>query len=105
MKMKQVKRRVLMLSMILALGVLSAHAQDTYNYFDGSRGLFSKGQNAENGGEYGMKGSLTGIQGNSEEGLFNYGIGEPEAPLGSGVVMLVAASLGYAVLRKKEDEQ
>ena len=39
-----------------------------------------------------------------EDGISNYGIGE-DVPLGSGIVLLIGAGLGYAVLKKKEDEQ
>ena len=36
-------------------------------------------------------------------GITNQGIGE--APLGSGLVILLGAGLGYVALKKKEDEQ
>lgn len=35
-------------------------------------------------------------------GMDNYGIGE-EAPLGSGIALLLVAGLGYVALKKKED--
>ena len=37
------------------------------------------------------------------DGLDNYNIGEEEAPLGSGIAILLAAGLGYVALKKKED--
>ena len=40
------------------------------------------------------------------EGITNYGIGESnDAPLGSGLFILLGAGLGYVALKKKEDEQ
>jgi len=38
------------------------------------------------------------------DGITNQGIGDP-APLGSGLVILLGAGLGYVALKKKEDEQ
>ena len=38
------------------------------------------------------------------KGITNYGIGESsDAPLGSGLFILLGAGLGYAALKKKED--
>ena len=37
-----------------------------------------------------------------EEDIENYGLGE-EAPLGSGLFILLGAGLGYVALKKKED--
>lgn len=37
--------------------------------------------------------------------IINNGIGQSEAPLGSGLVILLGAGLGYVALKKKEDEQ
>lgn len=38
-------------------------------------------------------------------GFSNGNFGEKPAPLGSGLVLLIGAGLGYVVLKKKEDEQ
>ena len=39
-----------------------------------------------------------------EEGISNFGIGEDEnAPLGSGIAIMLVAGLGYVALKKKED--
>ena len=51
------------------------------------------------------RGSLS-IPGNDEEGITNYGIGQDEtSPVGSGLVILLGAGLGYVALKKKEDEK
>ena len=54
--------------------------------------------------------SLLGKQGTGstreqEEGfsITNSGIGQQSAPLGSGLVILLGAGLGYVALKKKED--
>ena len=39
-----------------------------------------------------------------EEGITNDGFGS-DAPIGSGLVILIGAGLGYVALKKKEDEQ
>ena len=38
-----------------------------------------------------------------EGGITNSGIGQQSAPLGSGLVILLGAGLGYVALKKKED--
>ena len=53
--------------------------------------------------ESNSRGALN-VTGNTESGISNYGIGE-EVPVGSGLVILLGASLGYVALKKKEDEQ
>ena len=38
------------------------------------------------------------------DGISNFGIGEDDnAPLGSGIALLIGAGLGYVALKKKED--
>ena len=54
------------------------------NTFLGNRGLFN-----------------INIPGNTDTGITNQGIGE--APLGSGLLILLGAGLGYVALKKKED--
>ena len=76
-------------SMVLESGGLfnSYGSDNADNNFLGNRGLFN-------------------ISGNTNEGISNYGIGETEnTPLGSGLVILIGAGLGYVALKKKEDEQ
>lgn len=53
--------------------------------------------------------SLKGLMNQNRSGeifLFSNGnFGEQPAPLGSGLVLLIGAGLGYVALKKKEDEQ
>ena len=51
----------------------------------------------ESGGN--REGNGTSISG----GISNLGIGQNDAPLGSGIAILLAAGLGYVALKKKED--
>ena len=90
---KQIVRKVTLLSFMLMFGAFSTFAQNG--------GMFGKGQ----GGKYdsNSKGMLdVSISGNDEGGITNGGIGE-ETPLGGGIAILLAAGLGYAALKKKED--
>ena len=92
---KQIVRKVTLLSFMLVFGAFSSFAQN-------NGGLFGKGPG---GNDYsnGSRGMLdVSIGGNDEGGIINSGIGE-EIPLGGGVAILLAAGLGYAALKKKED--
>jgi len=64
-------------------------------------GLFCRGASADN--ETVNNRGLININVNTEDGITNGGIGE--VPLGSGLVILLGAGLGYVALKKKEDEQ
>ena len=64
-------------------------------------GLFCRGASADN--ETFNNRGLININVNTEDGITNGGIGE--VPLGSGLVILLGAGLGYVALKKKEDEQ
>ena len=91
---KQIVRKVTLLSFMLMFGAFSTFAQNG--------GMFGKGQGG-NYDSYNSKGMLdVSISGNDEGGITNGGIGE-ETPLGGGIAILLAAGLGYAALKKKED--
>lgn len=97
MKSKKQKAFVLLMAMVaLMLLPQTSNAQ----YRDDRFGLQEWGQT----GLLGKQGS----GGNRGEGdgfdISNYGYGET-APLGSGLVILLGAGLGYVALKKKEDEQ
>jgi len=56
-----------------------------------------------------LRGNYT-INESTNGGFTNGGFGElepeyPEAPLGSGIAILIGAGLGYVALKKKEDKQ
>ncbi len=98
MFIKKNSLKALALSLGLAAMLLSANnlaAQDG--------GLFSRGATADN--ETSNTRGLMNINLNTEDGITNGNFGEQPAPLGSGLVLLIGAGLGYVALKKKEDEQ
>ena len=97
------KLKALALSMGLGVAMLtatSAQAQ-VINLLDEYYDELDQ-KNSQNAGPL-LRGDYS-ISGNTEEGISNYGIGET-VPMGSGLVILLGAGLGYIALKKKEDEQ
>ena len=92
------KRKAIALSLALAATVLlpqNATAQYDENKYGiqpwfGSSLLGRENDGNRNGESYNIS---------------NYGIGELEVPLGSGIAILIGAGLGYVALKRKEDEQ
>ena len=90
--MKTKKKKAIMLSIGLSAFLLTATNLNAQN--DGNRGLFGRGDNVE-------------YCGNRDGGI---GLGsaeteDPTSPLGSGILALVVASVGYAAMKRKEDKQ
>lgn len=90
---------MLSMAMLVALSLpLGASAQE---------GLFNRGVSDE--AYYGFGGSKnsTSLIGNRDAttGVINNQIFGQEVPMGSGVLILLAAGMGYAALKRKEDEQ
>ena len=101
------KLKSIVLSMVLAAGMMlpiSVSAQDA----ETGGGLLGNGKLYDSdGGLFSTRGL---IYENEEEGFTNGNFGEPEpeypeAPLGSGIAILIGAGLGYVALKKKEDKQ
>ena len=65
-------------------------------------GLFCRGASADN--ETFNNRGLIPINVNTDNGISNDDFGG-EAPLGSGLAILIGAGLGYVALKKKEDKQ
>ena len=90
-------------SLVLAALMLTAKGLSAQNA--DNRGLFGRGKSSADysysGGESFMRKEGSAI---NDGGISNYGIGET-VPLGSGLVLLLGASIGYVALKKKEDEQ
>ena len=85
---------------LMSLLPLGAFAQE--------EGLFQRGMNDE--AYYGFGGTTkkTGLLGDRNvqtTGTINNQIFGQSVPLGSGVLLLIAAGAGYAMLKRKEDEQ
>ena len=97
--------KTIVFSLVLVALTLIANHLNAQN--DGSRGLFGMGKSsADYDYNYNSRGLLdaTGIPGNSEEGISNYGIGET-VPVGSGLLILSLAGAGYAALRRKRSRK
>ena len=87
---------VLVAALVLSANTLSAQG-----------GLFKRVAVAEENG-YGYSGhsqnELLGRSGGTEGIINNQTFGQ-NVPLGSGAVILLSAGIGYALLKRKEDEQ
>ena len=86
----------------LAMAVLLLTTSNLNAQIDGRRGMFGGGAASERMQQ--SRGMLN-VPANSVDGISNYGIGEDEEPLGSGIAFLLAAGLGYAALKRKEDKR
>ena len=100
--MKNTKKtlKAIVLSMVLAAGMflpVGASAQNDVR----PGGLFGLGDFFESGGLFNENDLREGEDGFD---ISNYGIGEDEdAPLGSGLAILLGAGLGYVAFKEKED--
>lgn len=94
--MKNYKKslKTLVFSLGLAVMTLAANNLNAQN-----RGLFGMGETADNSANSGSRGMMD-INDNTGNGIQNDDFG---APLGSGLVILLGAGLGYVALKKKED--
>ena len=89
------------IALSLGLAALMAPAT-TLNAQSRPSGLFgSDPQTNDNS----PKGLMNPNRSGESFGFSNGNFGEQPAPLGSGLVLLIGAGLGYVALKKKEDEQ
>jgi hypothetical protein len=89
-------------AIVLSLGLAALMAPATLNA-QINHGLLQNPYKTESGKNHGMMNSRGDRTEVSNSGSFyNEEFG---APLGSGVLLLLAAGIGYATLKKKEDEQ
>lgn len=103
MKNSKHTMKTLVFSLVLAALTLTANNMIAQN--DGSRGLFGMGGSSadlEYSGGSLMKVGTPNIDDGG--GMTNETFGET-TPLGSGLMILLGAGLGYVALKKKEDEQ
>lgn len=90
-------------AIVLSLGLSAMMAPATLDA-QINRGLLQNPYKDESSKKQGMLRQGSPAEINDNGGITNQGIGEP-APLGSGLVILVGAGLGYVALKRKEDEQ
>ena len=99
MKINKKKLKSIVFAMMVAAGMLlpvSVSAQETA---DRPGGLFGTKEPLNSRGLFGIF-----EKEGEDEGITNDDFGE-QAPLGSGIAILLATGLGYVALKKKEDEQ
>lgn len=110
------KKSLKALALSLGLAALMAPAT-TLNGQSRPGGLFGSDPQTNDNRPKVLFGSDPQTNDNSPKGLMNQNrsgesflfsngnFGEQPAPLGSGLVLLIGAGLGYVALKKKEDEQ
>lgn len=86
----------------LGLAALTLTANNLNAQNDGRRGLFGMGGSSADLEYSGTRGLMNIDDNIGTGGIQNDDFG---APLGSGLVILLGAGLGYVALKKKEDEQ
>lgn len=94
---KKRKKKALVLSLMLAMGLMIPFTTNAQQYNGGNFGLFGRGNDVENNNRNGgMEWSGGGMI-----------VQDPtqEAPIGSELFILMAAGAGYAALKRKEDKQ
>ena len=110
MKIEKRKKKNIVFSMCLALVMLSA--TNVNAQYDGNRGVFGRGESANASPSRGMLnvtgGSITNqTYGSNQDGFGitnqTYGQNE-EAPLGSGLLMMTAAAMGYAAMKRNKKQ-
>ena len=97
------KLKAFVLSM--ALSALLALPTTTFAQREKQGGLFGTDpttKNVPSGGVFNSQGINRDLTPTGD--ISNYGLGET-VPVGSGIVILLGAGLGYVALKKKEDEQ
>ena len=90
--------KTIVFSLVLAAMTLTATSLNAQNRNGG--GLFGMGETPDNV-DNGTRGAFN-VSGNVEGDITNDGFGN-NAPLGSGIAILIGAGLGYVALKKKED--
>ena len=89
-------------AIVLSLGLAALMAPATMNA-QINRGLLENPYKDNSNKNYGMMNPQGDRSGGMEIGVNTQDFGQ--APLGSGIAILIGAGLGYVALKKKEDEQ
>ena len=93
MEKKRKKLKAIMLSVVMATAMLSTTNLNAQ--YDGNRGLFGRGDNAENDNRgY----STLDLTVNAQD------FGQ-DVPLGGGIAILISMGISYVALKRKENEQ
>ncbi len=104
MKRKKLTLKATVLSLGLAAGMmLPANASAQGVFGDMLDNYYAEKEQTSHGGGALLRGSTRGTISEGDGGFTNGNFGENPAPLGSGIVILLGAGLGYVALKKKED--
>lgn len=90
-------------AIVLSLGLVAMMAPATLNA-QINHGLLNDPYNDNSNMNHGLFNQQGNRSGGMDINVITQDFEEP-APLGSGIVILIGASLGYVALKKKEDEQ
>ena len=93
MKKTTQKMKALMLTLAMAIGLLLPMTTNAQN--GGTDGFFGKAGDENND-------RVSGTNGLTMQGMTPQGT-DSQAPLGSGLLVMVAVGAGYAILKKKEE--
>ena len=97
------KLKSIVFAVVVAAGMLLPMGASAQNDVRGG-GLFGFGEFFDAEGLFTENDLRGGEDVELNGGISNFGIGEDEnAPLGSGIALLIGAGLGYVALKKKED--
>ena len=101
MKKNNKKLKAIVLSLGLGAAMLTAPSVKAQGVFgDMLDNYYTEKESSSNAGAL-LRGNYNISENTDDGGITNGGIGE--APLGSGLVILLGAGLGYVALKKKED--
>lgn len=106
--MKQKKKKALVLSLTMAALLLTGglNAQERRGGLFGFNGLFSSWDENEEDIEGMMnRGDFFANANTGNIGVGSFDAEDPNAPLGSGLLILTATGIGYALLKKKEEKK
>ena len=99
LRMKKTEKKALLLSMAMVAATLLPMTTNAQQINDGNHGLFGRGGQTESSNREGGSGMEWSGGGMATQDPTQ------EAPLGSGLLILVATGAGYATLKRKEDRQ
>ena len=97
------KKLTITLAIILGLGLGSSFAQGRYYsseevYYEGEGGLFGKGTKLFS------RGTGDGLLGLPDEHGYDYDVEGDQAPLGSGMAVLLGLGGAYLIAKKRKEE-
>ena len=103
MKNTKSKLKTIAIMVAMAAGVLLPRAVSAQGLFNSQFGNSGGGVSSQQFGSSGSGGVSSQSFGNSGDGgVSNQNFGKDRVPLGSGLLIMVAAGTGYAILKRKQ---